>query len=263
MVRSRVYISALIALAVFALPFFATACKSEQSHSGSIQAIEDAPEAPTEHAPDTPDAEELDPSSASDDSAEAEAETAEAEQEALEEASADSSPTPHSERQGDPEVEEGGLSASASSSNGCEDRAVLCGETCVDLTESNENCGKCGRRCFRRQDCDEGFCRGLGVVSVAELQQHLNDKDFLLINVRVPASGVIPGTDASIAHDRLEELKAAIGDDLDRRIVLYCGTTGRVQTPLRTLVESGYRSVTYLDGGIMAWQMAGLPIVPN
>lgn len=151
--------------------------------------------------------------------------------------------------------------AQASADGDCDENTVRCNGSCVNISVSPANCGKCGRRCFNRQSCVEGNCRGLGVVTATELQERLGgEKDFLLVNVRVPADGIIPGTDASIPHDNIEKLKEFIGDDLDRPVVLYCGTTGRVQVSLRSLFEHGYRSVTYLDGGAMGWQTQGLPL---
>ncbi len=142
----------------------------------------------------------------------------------------------------------------------CNENRIACGESCVDLSTSKKHCGRCGGRCFSRQRCEEGVCRGLGVVGVNELKERLDDKDFLLVNVRVPPVGIIPGTDATIPHDRVDEIKELIGDDPDRKVVLYCGTAARVQTPVSALQESGYRSIAFVDGGAMAWRRAGLPM---
>jgi rhodanese-related sulfurtransferase len=46
----------------------------------------------------------------------------------------------------------------------------------------------------------------------------------------------------------------------DRHIVLYCGTGGRSALAAETLNKMGYRNVLSLDGGIVAWATAGLPI---
>ncbi len=151
----------------------------------------------------------------------------------------------------------------AQASEPCAEDEVRCNAECAKLDVSIEHCGKCGRRCFQRQECQEGVCRGLGVVSARDLVSQLDDKDFLLINVRYPPVGVIPGTDATVPHDRLDKLKDVIGPDPDTRIVLYCGTAQRVMTPLRTLQEAGYRSIAYLHGGVTAWRMAGLPVEDN
>ncbi len=46
----------------------------------------------------------------------------------------------------------------------------------------------------------------------------------------------------------------------DREIVLYCGTGGRSALAAETLTNMGYRNVQSMDGGIVAWTMAGLPV---
>lgn len=46
----------------------------------------------------------------------------------------------------------------------------------------------------------------------------------------------------------------------DREIVLYCGTGGRSALAAETLTNMGYRNVQSMDGGIIAWAAAGLPI---
>lgn len=50
-------------------------------------------------------------------------------------------------------------------------------------------------------------------------------------------------------------------DPEDRHIVLYCGTGGRSALAAKTLNDMGYRNVLSMDGGIIAWSTAGLPVV--
>lgn len=46
----------------------------------------------------------------------------------------------------------------------------------------------------------------------------------------------------------------------DRDIVLYCGTGGRSALAAETLDKMGYCNVRSMDGGIVAWAAAGLPV---
>ena len=46
----------------------------------------------------------------------------------------------------------------------------------------------------------------------------------------------------------------------DRDIVLYCGTGGRSALAAETLTNMGYNNVKSMDGGIVAWTQAGLPV---
>ncbi len=60
----------------------------------------------------------------------------------------------------------------------------------------------------------------------------------------------------------LVERTAAVSDVApeEREIVLYCGTGGRSALAAETLTNMGYRNVTSMDGGIVAWSAAGLPV---
>ena len=42
----------------------------------------------------------------------------------------------------------------------------------------------------------------------------------------------------------------------EQEILLYCGTGGRSALAAETLAQLGYRNVTSLDGGIVAWAQA-------
>ena len=46
----------------------------------------------------------------------------------------------------------------------------------------------------------------------------------------------------------------------DRHIVLYCGTGGRSALAAETLNKMGYRNALSMDGGIVAWAAARLPV---
>ena len=159
----------------------------------------------------------------------------------------------------------GSTAGEEDSSGVCSVHEVVCmesggEESCVDLNSSTQHCGSCGRRCFSNQQCAEGTCNGVGIVTAQELEQALKAKDFVLINVRVPDFGLIPGTDASIPHDRIDLLKEAIGEDRDQRAVLYCGTATRIRVALQLLREEGYRNISVLEDGIAGWERAGLPV---
>jgi len=93
----------------------------------------------------------------------------------------------------------------------------------------------------------------------------------LLIDIREPAEfqrGHLPGAihaprgllefdihrlvdqlrpDQNIAHE-------------DQPIILYCGTGGRSALAAKTLEEMGYKNVLSMDGGIVAWAQAGMPV---
>ncbi|MFH2008505.1 MAG: rhodanese-like domain-containing protein [bacterium] len=102
----------------------------------------------------------------------------------------------------------------------------------------------------------------LGTITPAELNDALQAKDFLLINVHVPNAGEIPGTDTHIPYDDIEALVAYIGTDLDTPVVIYCLSDTMTLIAGPELVDRGYRDVRYLTGGMTAWTQAGYTLDP-
>lgn len=47
----------------------------------------------------------------------------------------------------------------------------------------------------------------------------------------------------------------------EKRIILYCASSGRSALAVKTLKEMGYTNVAHIDGGVKAWKEAGLPLV--
>jgi rhodanese-related sulfurtransferase len=104
----------------------------------------------------------------------------------------------------------------------------------------------------------------LGVMTVAELHAALstNAKDFLLIDVHVPVTQKIAGTDAILPYTDVDAIAAYVGGNLDAKVVVYCQAEGMSVPTGNALVAKGYRAVRYLQGGMSAWQAAGYPLVP-
>lgn len=142
----------------------------------------------------------------------------------------------------------------------CDAGLMECDGGCVDLDTDTAHCGTCGNRCAPSQECVSGHCNGIGVYSPAALWAALANKDFLLINVRVPPVGLLPHTDASISDEDPDALAAFIGGDRTREVVLYCRTNPRSLHAVAELNSRGYTNVSYLEGGVTAWTEAGYPL---
>jgi rhodanese-related sulfurtransferase len=58
-----------------------------------------------------------------------------------------------------------------------------------------------------------------------------------------------------------EEYKAALGDDMDKKIVIYCGFTrcGRSHNAAMWARSMGYTNVYRAPGGVTGWVQAGYP----
>ena len=98
------------------------------------------------------------------------------------------------------------------------------------------------------------------VVSVAELQTMLENKDFTMVNVHTPWEGDIPQTDLRLAYDQIEQNLNQLPAEKDAKIVVYCLTSGMAKKAVATLLSQGYTNIWMLEGGTTAWLEAGLTI---
>ena len=97
-------------------------------------------------------------------------------------------------------------------------------------------------------------------VSATELQELLNKKDFTLINVHIPFEGNLPKTDLSIPYDTIGQNLSKLPGDKNAKLFLYCRSGRMSDIAARELVKQGYTNIWNLDGGMVAWEQAGLPI---
>jgi rhodanese-related sulfurtransferase len=99
-------------------------------------------------------------------------------------------------------------------------------------------------------------------ISVAELRGLIESGGPVsLIDVREPdeyASVHIPGS-KSIPLGAIWARQSEI--PRDRAVVVYCSSDLRGEIAAHELIKLGYSNVRYLDGGISAWQNAGLAVV--
>jgi phage shock protein E len=83
----------------------------------------------------------------------------------------------------------------------------------------------------------------------------------VLVNVHVPYEGEIEGTDVHVPFDAIETHLARLPADRAAPLALYC-MSGRMSTiAAETLVRLGYTDIVHLDGGMLAWDRAGYPLV--
>jgi rhodanese-related sulfurtransferase len=98
-------------------------------------------------------------------------------------------------------------------------------------------------------------------VTAAGLATMLERTQPVVVNVHVPYAGEINGTDLFVPFDRIAADEAKLPSKKDTRIVVYC-TSGRMSAiAAATLVRLGYRDVWNLDGGMVAWERAGYPLL--
>lgn len=100
---------------------------------------------------------------------------------------------------------------------------------------------------------------GLNAQELAELLD--SDEDVLLVDVRSPYEYE---HDGHISGSRLLPLQALMQrvDELpkNQQIVFVCRSGNRSQVACEQLSRLGYGNVKNFNGGMIAWQMAGLPV---
>ena len=98
-------------------------------------------------------------------------------------------------------------------------------------------------------------------ISAAELhEQRESGAAPVVIDVRTPAeyaSGHVPGA-VNIPFDQVAQRIAEI--DAPHGVALYCMVGPRARKGESALLAAGYESVFHLEGGLAAWQAAGLPV---
>ncbi len=102
-------------------------------------------------------------------------------------------------------------------------------------------------------------------VSVAEAEERIAADGALVLDVRTPhefrgALGHIEGA-LLIPVDQLEEALKHLDDLRDHPLIVVCRSGNRSATASRILCRAGFGEVLDLDGGMSAWNRAGLPVV--
>ncbi len=98
-------------------------------------------------------------------------------------------------------------------------------------------------------------------ISAAELHARRESGAApVVIDVRTPeeyASGHIPGA-VNIPFDQVAQRIAEIA--APHGVALYCMVGPRARKGESALLAAGYEKVFHLEGGLAAWQAAGLPV---
>ncbi len=97
-------------------------------------------------------------------------------------------------------------------------------------------------------------------ITSATLNAMLAKKDFYFVNVHIPYEGEIALTDAFIPFDQTKASLDRYPADKSAKIVLYCRSGRMSDIAARELVRQGYTRVFNLEGGMIQWEKAGLPL---
>ena len=103
--------------------------------------------------------------------------------------------------------------------------------------------------------------QGFATLTSVELAAMLPRKDFFFVNVHIPYEGQIGGTDAFIPYDQMADNLDKLPANKDTKIVLYCRSGRMSETAARELIKLGYRRVSHLSGGMIAWEGSGYRVI--
>ncbi len=98
-------------------------------------------------------------------------------------------------------------------------------------------------------------------ISVAKLDEMMNNKDFILINVHVPYEGEMSQTDLLIPFNAIEKFKNELPNDKDAKMVLYCMSGQMSRIAAEKLTSMGYTQVYNFLDGMRDWKRNGKQVL--
>ena len=105
--------------------------------------------------------------------------------------------------------------------------------------------------------------RGRGGLSAAPATPLINRRNAVIVDLR-PAADYALGHLPSARHLEFAELQAKIGQIAKNKgnpVLLVCQNGLQSNKASRVVREAGYTEVHVLQGGLNAWQQAGMPVV--
>ena len=104
----------------------------------------------------------------------------------------------------------------------------------------------------------------IDLLTVKQLKEELNqtNQSLILLDVRTREefnSGRIKNS-INIPHDLLLSDISLIADYKNEKVVVYCRSGKRAKLVLDRLLDEGFRTLIDVDGDMLAWNSANLPI---
>ena len=97
----------------------------------------------------------------------------------------------------------------------------------------------------------------LKVITATELNQIMQNENIFLVDVHTPKQKHIKGTDLFIPYNEIEKYKDKFPKNQNTAIYLYCEGGPMGNSAAKTLYKLGYRNLSNLEGGTIAWKKAG------
>ena len=118
---------------------------------------------------------------------------------------------------------------------------------------------------FSLFSCNKKIQEGVVLANVTEFEKQLQSENAQLIDVRTPEEFSEGHLDNAINYsisspDFESELNSL---DKSKPVLVYCKKGGRSAKAAAKLKELGFTQIIDLDGGITAWDEAGMPTEKN
>jgi phage shock protein E len=104
--------------------------------------------------------------------------------------------------------------------------------------------------------------KGESVAASPFLMERVKNNDWLLIDVRSPEEfndGHIPGA-VNVPHESIGSYLNELDDFKEKPIIIYCRSGRRAKMAMKVLEEHDFSEVMHLEGDMLGWSGAALPI---
>ena len=98
------------------------------------------------------------------------------------------------------------------------------------------------------------------LVSPSEFAERARDKNAFIVDVHTPEQTHIPGTDAVIAYDQIEQNLDKLPTDKSTPILVYCRSGSMSATAAKEIAALGFTNVYDLAGGANAFKESNVSV---
>ncbi len=100
----------------------------------------------------------------------------------------------------------------------------------------------------------------ISIVSAQQAAELQSDGEGLIVDVREPHEFVSLRAPGAVSMPLAELVARHVDLPRDRQVLLVCRSGGRSLRATMFLMQQGFGSVANVDGGMIAWKNAGLPV---
>jgi phage shock protein E len=100
------------------------------------------------------------------------------------------------------------------------------------------------------------------IQSSPYLIDRVKNNDWTLIDVRSPeefAEGHIPGA-INMPYDAIDDYISELDGNKEKPVIVYCRSGRRAKLAMKVLQALDFSEVMHLEGDMLGWSAAGLPV---